>query len=136
MLFRKHRLVIGPEQSKLKTLIIQWLHSSPQGGHSGVKATTHRVKTIFYWKGLTIDVKRYLQACETCLRCKYETVAYPGLLQPLPIPPGVRQSVAMDFIEKLPRSKGKDTIWVVIDRLSKYAHFISLAHPFTAASLA
>lgn len=71
-----------------------------------------------------------------CLRCKYETVAYPGLLQPLPIPEGVWQSIAMDFIEQLTRSKGKDTIWVVVDRLSKYAHFVALSHPFSAAELA
>ncbi|XP_050889666.1 uncharacterized protein LOC127094949 [Lathyrus oleraceus] len=42
----------------------------------------------------------------------------------------------MDFIEKLPKSHGKDTIWVVIDRLSKYAHFIPIAHPFTVSKLA
>lgn len=66
------------------------------------------------------------------MRCKYE----PVLLQPGPIPAGVWQSISVDFIEKLSESYEKDTIWVIINRLSKYAHFIPLAHPFTASNLA
>jgi hypothetical protein len=134
-LFRKHKLVI-PSNPQIRTHILEWLHSSHQGGHSGIKASVARIKALFYWKGLSKDVTSFVQQCETCLRCKYERVASPGLLQPLPIPAGVWQSIAMDFIDKLPNSHGKDAIWVVVDRLSKYAHFIPLSHPYSASTLA
>ncbi|RDY12145.1 hypothetical protein CR513_03095, partial [Mucuna pruriens] len=79
---------------------------------------------------------QHIKKCYTYLRCKYEPVTYLGLLQPLPIPKGIWHSVAIDFIEKLSISSSKDTVWVIIDRLSKYTHFIPLAHPFNAAQLA
>lgn len=72
------------------------------------------------------DIKDYILRCEPCLRCKYETTTQPGLLQPLPICNGVCHNIAMDFIKGFPKSGGKDTIWVIVDRMSKYAHFIAL----------
>ncbi len=73
--------------------------------------------------------------CGTCARNKIDNQTYQGLLQPLPIPSQIWEDISMDFIESLPTSKGKDTIMVVVDRLTKYAHFISLKHPFTAADV-
>ncbi|XP_047251512.1 uncharacterized protein LOC124886667 [Capsicum annuum] len=77
-----------------------------------------------------------LQLCDICQRHKYDVAASPGYLQPLPIPEGVWTDICLDFIEGLPKFQGKDVILVLVDRLSKYAHFLSLQHPYTAQSVA
>ena len=61
---------------------------------------------------------------------------YPGLLQPLPVPEFAWQVVSLDFIEGLPKSKHYNCILVVVDKFSKYSHFIALTHPFTAIQVA
>jgi hypothetical protein len=65
-----------------------------------------------------------------------EKIKTPGLLQPLAIPSQRREEVSMDFITGLPKSKGKSVIMVIVDRLTKYAHFCALSHPFKASTVA
>ncbi|GKC72079.1 retrotransposon-related protein [Tanacetum coccineum] len=79
------------------------------------------------------EVKQFVRDCENFQSCKPNLEAYQGLLQPLPIPTSICTSISMDFIEGLPRSQGKDVILVVVDRLSKYSHFMALSHPFTTS---
>ena len=81
-------------------------------------------------------VRQYVRECSICQKCKPEHVPSPGLLQPLRIPEGIFTDVSMDFITGLPKSNGKEVIMVIVDRFSKYGHFISLSYPFTAKVVA
>jgi len=102
---KKGRLVVGPDQD-LRNLILSWIHNSPTVGHAGRDATIKKLQQLFFWKGLVKDVQRHVRNCTACQACKYEPMASPGLLQPLPIPVGVWQDISMDFIEGLPKSFG------------------------------
>jgi len=81
-------------------------------------------------------IRDYVRAYTTFQQAKPEHVKSPGLLQPLPIPEQAWSVVCMDFVEGLPSSHGFTVIMVIVDKLSKYAHFQPLAHPFTAMQVA
>lgn len=99
-------------------------------------ATAKRVGSLFYWKGQQKNIHQFIRECSTCQQNKHENIATPGLLQPLPIPHAPFIDISMDFVEGLPKSEGKDVIMVVVDRFSKYAHFMSLSHPYTTLIVA
>ena len=98
--------------------------------------TLHKVKQDFCWPSLKKDLKQYIKECDICQRVKYENCKLAGLLQPLPIPSKPWLVVSMDFIEGLPKSQLKNIILVVVDRFTKYAHFITLSHPYTTFKVA
>jgi hypothetical protein len=135
LLFHKGRLFI-PLEANLRNQLLTEFHSTPIGGHSGVRGTLARLTTSFTWPQVAKDVKTHIKACSVCQQHKYSTQRPYGLLNPLPIPHQVWEDIAMDFVTHLPPAQGKTTIWVVIDRLSKYAHFIALPTHFSAVSLA
>lgn len=81
-------------------------------------------------------IYQFVQTCSVCQQAKVEHVKTPGLLHPLPVPDQAWQIVCLDFVEGLPKSNRFDTIMVVVDKFTKYAHFIPLAHPFTALQVA
>jgi transposase InsO family protein len=134
-LWYKDRLYLC-KNSQLKQKVLLELHTSPVGGHSGFLKTYHRVKKDFFWDGLKTDVQRFVAECLVCQQNKVETIKTPGLLQPLSIPSHHWEEVSMDFITGLPKSEGKSVIMVIVDRLTKYAHFCALSHPFKASTVA
>jgi hypothetical protein len=120
--------------SALQTKLITTFHSSAVGGHSGAHATYQRLKKLFAWNGLKAQVAEFVRQCDICQHAKHYNTAPTGLLQPLPPPTRPWHDITMDFIDGLPLSDGFNSILVVVDRFTKFAHFITLRHPFTAPS--
>ena len=133
---RKHGKIWVGHNSAVQTRIIAAMHPSPVGGHSGQKATYHRVNNMFAWKGLKGDVVNFVQQCGMCQHAKHSHTHPAVLLQTLPVPEGVWRDISMDFVEGLPKVDGYSVILVVVDRFTKYAHFMALKHPYTALSVA
>jgi hypothetical protein len=78
----------------------------------------------------------FVMVCMTCKKNKIAQLHPIGLLQPLDIASAVWADIAMDFVEGLPKVSGKSVILTVVDRFSKYAHFIPLGHPYMVTSVA
>ncbi|WVZ98670.1 hypothetical protein U9M48_044077 [Paspalum notatum var. saurae] len=131
----KDKVWLG-NNSAIQTKIIAALHSTPIGGHSGINTTYYRVKKLFVWKGLKGHVESFVKQCSVCQQAKHSLTHPAGLLQPLPIPNGAWQDISMDFIEGLPKSEGFNAIFMVVDRFTKFAHFIAIKHPYTAQVIA
>lgn len=134
-LLRNGKLVI-PKGSSLVGVIMREYHDGKMGGHGGVVKTQKRIAELFYWVGMMTDIRRFIASCQICQRQKYSTLAPGGLMQPLHIPEKVWEDNSMDFVEGLPRSKGVNSVLVVVDRLTKYSHFVGLSHPYTATDVA
>ncbi|CAJ2641256.1 hypothetical protein L195_g033199 [Trifolium pratense] len=135
MLKMKRRLVISNKSVLIPTLLEEF-HSTPKGGDSGFYKTYRRIAASVYWIGMKSTIQEYVRKCDICQRQKYMASSPGGLLQPLPIPEQVWEDISIDFITGLPKSRGYEAILVVVDRLSKYSHFIPLRHPYTAKSVA
>jgi len=82
------------------------------------------------------QLRTFIRNCDICQRHKAEATKPAGLLQPLPIPEHIWSAISMDFIDGLPKSYGHTTIFVVVDRFSKYGHFSPLKHPYTVPQVA
>jgi hypothetical protein len=100
------------------------------------KRTLHRLRRDFHFPNMKSVVHDLVRACTVCQRNKLKHLHLVGLLLPLPVPQGVWSDIAMDFVEALPRVWGKSVTLTVVDRFSKYAHFIPLAHPYSAETVA
>ncbi|GJY36212.1 transposon ty3-G gag-pol polyprotein [Tanacetum coccineum] len=133
--FREGAILLSPTSPLLPT-VLEMCHSSLEGGHFGFHKTLAKVKQSFWWVGLKERLKRFIRECSVCQRFKTDSMKPTGLLQPLPIQERVWEDISMDFVEGLSNSNGFTAVMVVVDRLSKYAHFVPLRHPFTAATIA
>jgi hypothetical protein len=131
----KGRVWLGTQHQAHQAVLLAFHHSA-LGGHSGILPTYQKIKKLFSWPGMKESVTKFVQSCTVSQQAKSEHVRYTGKLQPLPIPKEAWHTVGMDFIEGLPVSNKFDTILVVVDKLTKFGHFIPLKHPFTATTVA
>ena len=90
----------------------------------------------YWWPGITKEVKRYVKGCNQCQRMKNRAEILAGKLRPNQVPERLWQHISVDFIMKLPVSKGHDLILVVCDRFSKMSHFVAMTEKTTAEGLA
>ncbi|KAK1641612.1 hypothetical protein QYE76_059417, partial [Lolium multiflorum] len=120
--FRANKLCIP--DSSVRLLLLQEAHGGGLMGHFGVKKTEDVLAAHFFWPRMRRDVERFVARCTTCQKAKSRLNPH-GLYMPLPVPSVPWEDISMDFVLGLPRTqKGRDSIFVVVDRFSKMAHFI------------
>ena len=96
----------------------------PQAGHGGRAKTMELLKRTYYWPHMRDTIKKYVKNCDTYQRTKVVRHAPYGLIKPNEAPNRLGKSISMNFITDLPKSEGDDAILIVIDRLTKMAHFL------------
>ena len=127
--------VCVPDVPGLRLRLLRDLHDAPSAGHGGVKKTLDLVQRDYWWDGVRKDVEAYVRACDSCQRMKASNQKPAGLLVPLQAPKRKWGSVTMDFVGPLPRTQaGHMMLLVVVDRLTKMAHFIPMRDEDNTAS--
>ena len=133
IIYYKYIIYVVPG-SILKNFFLKSAHDSPLAGHPGFFKTYRMLRERLYWKGLKSDVIKYVDF-PTWKQKKVEHNHISGLLHPFPIPKQKWESISMDFIIGLPKVLGKDCIFVVVDRLTKFAHFFAINMSFTVSQV-
>ena len=136
-LFWKGKALVVPNAPSLRRAIVRELHCSPYAGHFGVHRTQNLISRYYFWPRMSADIAEYVKGCELCQRSKSATGKKAGKLMPLPVPEGIWEDISMDFVGPLPTSQsGYDCILVVVDRLSKMAHFLPCTTDIDAGGVA
>ncbi|GJT73346.1 putative reverse transcriptase domain-containing protein [Tanacetum coccineum] len=116
-----------PCYGDLRSVIMHESHKSKYSIHPGSEKMYQDVKKLYWWPNMKADIATYVSKCLTCARVKAEHQRPSGLLVQPAIPEWKWDNITMDFITKLPKSShGFDTIWVIVDRLTKSAHFLPI----------
>ncbi|GKC67828.1 putative reverse transcriptase domain-containing protein, partial [Tanacetum coccineum] len=126
-----------PLKGDVRTLIMDEAHKSKYSVHPGADKMYYDLRDRYWWPGMQKDIAMYVSKCLTCLKVKTEHQRPSGLLQELEIPKWKWEGIAMDVKTMLPRtSSGYDTIWVIMDRLTKSTHFIRMREDYKMERLA
>jgi hypothetical protein len=113
---------IKPDSTLVPAIIAEFHNNM----HELYQKELQRIRSVFYRLGTQKQLKNFIKHCDTCQRHKADNTKPTGLLQPLPIPTQIWSEISMDFIDGLPNSFGKTTIFVVVDKFSKYGHFTAI----------
>nr|AAQ56540.1 putative gag-pol polyprotein [Oryza sativa Japonica Group] len=129
--------VCVPNDKELKQLILQEAHESPYSIHPGSTKMYLDLKEKYWWVSMKREIAEFMALCDVCQRVKAEHQRPAGLLQPLQVPEWKWDEIGMDFITGLPKTQGGyDSIWVVVDRLTKVARFILVKTTYGGNKLA
>ncbi|WVZ75931.1 hypothetical protein U9M48_023947 [Paspalum notatum var. saurae] len=138
VLWFKGRLVV-PKDMDLRKKILDEAHTSLFTMHPGSNKMYQDLKQKFWWTRMKREIAKYVSECDVCQKVKADHLKPVGMLKPLAVPSWKWEDIHMDFIVGLPRTqKGYDSIWVIIDRLTKSTHFIpvkTIYHANTYAEL-
>ncbi|GJY40281.1 putative reverse transcriptase domain-containing protein [Tanacetum coccineum] len=126
-----------PLKGDVTTLIMDEAHMSKYSVHPGADKMYYDLRDRYWWLGMKKDIAIYVSRCLTCLKVKDEHQRPSGLLQQPNIPKWKWEGIAINFVTKLPwTSSGHDTIWVIMDRLTKSAHFLPMRKDYKMDRLA
>ena len=121
-----------PYVIELKKEIMEEAHSSAYVMHPGSTKMYRTLRDHYWWRAMKREIAEFVSKCLTCQQIKIEHQKPVGLLQPLSIPELKWERITMDFVTGLPRTqRGHDAIWVIVDRLTKSAHFIATNNTYS-----
>jgi hypothetical protein len=124
VLWFEDRLVV-PKNPELRQEILDEAHLSKFSMHPGSNKMYHDLKSLYWWTRMKREIAKYVSEYDTCQTIKASHLKVAGTLQPLPIPSWKLEDICMDFIVGLPNtSRHHDSIWVIVDRLTRTAHFL------------
>ena len=113
-----------PNDTELKKTVMKELHCVPYAGHPGFARTLEVIRTSFYWKHMTQDVRAFVVDCPVCQTEKSSHLQPAGRLMPLALPTRKWEHVAIDFVTGMPDDAGMNAIMTVVDKATKMTHFI------------
>nr|GEY37655.1 putative reverse transcriptase domain-containing protein [Tanacetum cinerariifolium] len=110
-----------------RDMIMHESHKSKYSIHPGSDKMYQDLKKIYWWPNMKADIATFVSKCLTCAKVKAEYQKPSGLLQQPEIPEWKWERITMDFVSKLPRTpSGYDSIWVIVDCLTKSTHFLPM----------
>ncbi|GJW82248.1 putative nucleotidyltransferase, ribonuclease H [Tanacetum coccineum] len=125
-----------PLYGDLRALIMHESHKSKYSIHPGSDKMYQDLKKLYWWPNMKAEIATYVSKCLTCAKVKVEYQKPSGLLVQPEIPQWKWENITMDFVTKLPKTAtGQDTIWVIVDRLTKSAHFLPMREDDTLEKL-
>nr|GFB71102.1 putative reverse transcriptase domain-containing protein [Tanacetum cinerariifolium] len=126
-----------PVYGNLRTLIMKEAHVTRYSIHPRADKMYYDLRGLYWWPRMKKDIAMYVGKCLTCSKVKAEHQKPSGLIQQPEIPEWKWENITMDFVNKLPRTRsGHDSIWVIVDRLTKSAHFLAVREDYKTEKLA